>query len=421
VTKQRSLEIEQVPVSKLKYAEWNPRTISEHQMKALCRSLGEFGAVDPAVINRDCTIIGGHQRVRAATELGWTHYPCVRLDLPLDKAKALNIALNKIAGEWDEPLLAQLLAEIQASEVEVDLTGFEDDEIARLMASIAAEYPAGIDEIPELPKKPRTKRGQLWLLGEHRLLAGDATSADDVARLLAGEQAEMVWTDPPYGVAIGDKNRYLNSVARSNRVEENLVGDTLTQDELLAMLRAAFGHAAAHCARGAAWYVAAPAGPLHLLWGQALNELGIWHQTIQWVKNNATFSPLGVDYHWQAEPIFYGWLPGARHHYHGGRKQTTVWEIDRPGRSPEHPTMKPVELVARAIQNSTKAGEAVLDPFCGSGTTLCAAEQLGRRCYAMELEPRYVQVVIERWQNLSGRDAVLEETGEPFARVGRRA
>ena len=229
------------------------------------------------------------------------------------------------------------------------------------------------------------------------MLCGDSTSAEDVARLMGDERAEMVWTDPPYGVSVGDKNKFLNSIARSNRVEEeNLMNDTLDDAGIVAMISAAFDNAIAHCTAGAAWYVAAPAGPLHVLFGQALKDRGIWRQTIQWVKNNATFAPLGVDYHWRAEPIFYGWLPNAAHRFYGGRKQDTVWNIDRPQKSPEHPTMKPVELVTRAIENSSRPGELVYEPFSGSGTTLVAAEQTGRVCYGMELEPKYVAVALER-------------------------
>jgi DNA modification methylase len=179
-----------------------------------------------------------------------------------------------------------------------------------------------------------------------------------------------------------------------------LENDTLDEPGLSAMLAAAFDNALAVCTAGGAWYVAAPPGPLHVLFGQALKERGIWHQTIQWVKNNATFSPMGVDYHWRAEPIFYGWAPGAGHRYYGGRKQDTVWEIDRPAASPEHPTMKPVELVARAVENSSRSDEIVLDPFCGSGTTLVACEKLGRQGRGMELSPAYAAVTLERLSGL---------------------
>jgi DNA modification methylase len=154
--------------------------------------------------------------------------------------------------------------------------------------------------------------------------------------------------------------------------------------------------------------LAASPGPLHVLFGLELKALGIWRQTLQWVKNNATLSPMGVDYHWRAEPIFYGWVPGAAHRYYGGRKQDTVWEIDRPTKSPDHPTMKPVELVTRAVENSSLRGQIVLDPFLGSGTTLIAAEQTGRVCYGMEIDPRYCDVIVRRWEEFTGKKAVLD-------------
>jgi DNA modification methylase len=241
----------------------------------------------------------------------------------------------------------------------------------------------------------------------HRLLCGDATVATDVADLMGDEKADLVWTDPPYGVAVGDKNKWLNSVGRSNRIERNLENDTLGEGDLLVMLRDAFSLAATYCTAGASWYVAAPPGPLHLLFGQALNELGIWRQTIQWVKNNATFAPLGVTYHWQAEPIFYGWMPGASHSDFTDRKQTTVWNVDRPQKSPEHPTMKPVELVLRAIERSTKPGAVVLDMFGGSGTTLIACEQTDREARVMELDPHYCDVIVARFEAFTGQTAAL--------------
>ena len=225
------------------------------------------------------------------------------------------------------------------------------------------------------------------------------------------EEAEMVWTDPPYGVAVGEKNKFLNSIAPCNRIEENLENDTLDEPGLVRMLCAAFDNAMAHCRAGAAWYVAAPARPLHVLFAQALKDRGIWRQTIQWVKNNATFSPMGVDYHWQAEPIFYGWLPNAGHRYYGGRQQTTVWNVDRPTKSPEHPTMKPPELVARAVENSSKRGEPVLDVFSGSGTTLVACEQTGRIGYGMEIEPKYCAVTLQRLTDMGLTPQLVSDDG----------
>ena len=221
-------------------------------------------------------------------------------------------------------------------------------------------------------------------------------SAEDVTKLMQDESIEMVWTDPPYGVNIGKKNKYLNSIGHSYRVEGNLFKDTLDEDGIVSMLCVAFDNAIKNCLAGASWYVAAPAWPLQILFGQVLKDRGIWRQTIQWVKNNSTFSPMGVCYHWQAEPIFFGWLPNGGHRWHGGRTQTTVWNIDKPLKSPEHQTMKPIELVARAIENSSESNQTIYDPFLGSGTTLVACEQTGRIGRGIEIEPKYVAVSLER-------------------------
>jgi site-specific DNA-methyltransferase (adenine-specific) len=275
----------------------------------------------------------------------------------------------------------------------------------------AAAPGAGGDDFDTTPEETQTRvmYGDLWQCGEHRVLCGDSTKAEDVGRVMAGEKAEMVWTDPPYGVSVGDKNKWLNSIAPSNRVEENLHNDSLDEAGLLTMLTDAFTNAAIACTAGAAWYVAAPAGPLHLLFGQVLKSMNIWRQTLQWVKNNSTFSPMGVSYHWKAEPIFYGWMPNGAHRYHGDRTQTTVWEIDRPQASPEHPTMKPVELVARAVGHASLAGEIVLDVFGGSGTTLIACERTNRKARLIEIEPKYVNVILSRWEAETGKQPQLLE------------
>jgi len=375
-------------------------------------SLTETGAGRSIVADKDGRIIAGNKTLEAWAGMGGAvkvvetdgHELVVvqRTDLDLSdpKGKARKLAYydnraGQVGLEWDAE---QLLADVNAG---VDLAAmFKADEIAELLAGVKggtdADAEPQIDQAEELNKKWKVKVGDLWRIGVHRLLCGDSTKAADVARVMGGEKAEMVWTDPPYGVAVGDKNKYLNSIARSNRVEANLENDTLDEPGLTAMLCAAFDNAVAVCTAGAAWYVAAPPGPLHVLFGQALKDRGIWRQTIQWVKNNSTFSPMGVCYHWQAEPIFFGWLPNGPHRFYGGRKQTTVWMIDRPMASKEHPTMKPVELVQRAVANSSSVEQVVYEPFAGSGTTLVACENLGRKCRAVEISPAYCAVILER-------------------------
>ena len=386
-------------------------------------SLRETGAGRSILLDKDGRIVAGNKTFEAASDIGLPvrvvetdgrELVAVKrtdLDLSDDTGTARKLAYydnrsGQVGLEWDaEALLQDIGAGLDLSAM------FRQDELDELLADLTptteGDTAPQVDRAEELRQKWQTAAGQLWQLGEHRLICGDCTDAATVARVMGGDSAELVWTDPPYGVAVGDKNKFLNSIAPSNRIEENLENDTLDETALMAMLSAAFDNAIAHCRAGAAWYVAAPAGPLHVLFGQALKERGIWRQTIQWVKNNATFSAMGVCYHWQAEPIFFGWLPNGAHRWYGGRKQTTVWEIDRPVASPEHPTMKPVELVARAVENSSLSGEVVYEPFSGSGTTIIACENLGRRCRAVEISAAYCAVALQRWADHTQRTPVL--------------
>ena len=379
----------------------NWRIHPKPQQDALAGVLDQVGWVQDVIVNRRTGhVVDGHLRVSLAISREEEAVPVVYVDLDEHEERLILATLDPLAAmaATDSTKLDELLREVSTGDAALQAMLSDLAESAVILNEKPAVEDPGpqIDRAEELRQKWSTERGQLWEIGRHRLLCGDSTSAEDVARLMVDEKAEMVWTDPPYGVSVGDKNKFLNSIAPSNRVEENLMNDTLDDAGIVAMISAAFDNAIDHCTAGAAWYVAAPAGPLHVLFGQALKDRGIWRQTIQWVKNNATFAPLGVDYHWRAEPIFYGWLPNAAHRFYGGRKQDTVWNIDRPQKSPEHPTMKPVELVTRAIENSSLPGQLVYEPFSGSGTTLVAAEQTGRACYGMELEAKYVAVALER-------------------------
>jgi len=381
----------------------NWRTHPQSQRDALRGSLNEVGWVQQVIENvRTGHLVDGHERVWSALQNDNAEVPYIQVDLSEAEEAYVLATLDPIGAmaTTDAKQLDELLHEVESSDAAVQalLAGLAQD--AGLYQEPKPAPEAQTDKAGELCEKWQTERGQLWQVGRHRLLCGDSTSADDVTRLMEGVAGEMVWTDPPYGVMVGNKNKWLNAIARSNRIEENLIGDTLDEPGLTRLLERAFDLAVEHCLAGAAWYVAAPPGPLHVIFGQVLKNRGIWRQTIQWVKNNATFAPLGVDYHWRAEPIFYGWLPNGAHRYYGGRKQDTVWEMDRPSKSPEHPTMKPVALVARAIENSSQAGETVYDPFLGSGTTMVAAEQLGRICYGMEIEPKYAAVTLQRMQDM---------------------
>ena len=402
----------------------NWRIHPKAQQEALAGVLSEVGWVQDVVENvRTGNVIDGHLRVTLAMRRSEEEpVPYVQVDLSPEEEALILATLDPLSAMAvaDAQKLDELLRDVQTGDSAVQAMLVELAKEAGLYQDGrgSGEDPgAQVDKAEELRTKWQTAPGQLWLVPSktvpgkaHRLLCGDSTKAEDVARLMAGDKAEMVWTDPPYGVAVGDKNKYLNTIAPSNRIEENLVNDTLDEPGLVAMLCQAFDCAIAVCLAGAAWYVAAPARPLHVLFGQVLKDRGIWRQTILWVKNNATFAPLSVDYHWRAEPIFYGWLPNAAHRYYGGRKQDTVWEIDRPAKSPEHPTMKPVALVMRALENSSLPTMIVLDLFCGSGTTLVAAEQTGRCAVGMELEPKYIAVALERLSGL-GLSPRLAESG----------
>ena len=392
----------------------HPRNYNQHsagQVGDLRRSLRRFGQVRSIVVQAQADpgrwlIVAGHGIVQAARAEG---IESLRADIiPADWDDAMVLAYlaadNELArqGQPDEAQLAALLRDVQATadrELAALAAGSEarlTEMLATLDGGAAGDAEPQVDRAAELNEKWQVAPGDLWRIGEHRLACGDCTDKAVVERVMGGEKAEMVWTDPPYGVAIGDKNKYLNSIAPSNRVEDNLVNDTIDESGITALLSTAFDNAVSCCTAGAAWYVAAPPGPLHLLFGAVLKERGIWRQTIQWVKNNSTFSPMGVCYHWQAEPIFFGWIPNGGHRWYGGRQQTTVWNIDRPLMSPEHPTMKPVELVGRAVKNSSQSDELVFDPFLGSGTTLVACQNLRRRGRGIEISPEYCAVVLER-------------------------
>lgn len=393
----------------------------------------QYGAGRAPVVSADGVILAGNKSIEVAQELGipireiesdgQTLYVIRRTDLPYDDPRATELAIadnrvGQVSLAWDTDVLDDLVVSGRA---DVSSLWF-DDELASLIAAgntsgddePEIEGTEGLtdpDDVPEVIGEPTAQPGDIWRLGRHRLICGDSTRGDTITRLMNGKHADMVWTDPPYGVAIGDKNAMLDQMGRgsSGRVTRNLDNDTLDEDSLRAFLRSAFAAAFDACRPGAVWQVAAPAGPLHIIFGDELNRLGLWRQTIQWVKNNSTFSPLGVDYHWQNEPIFHGWVPGAAHHQPPDRTQTTVWHIDRPSKSPDHPTMKPIALVARGVDNHTDPGDIVLDPFLGSGTTILACEAGGRTCYGVELDPHYCDVIIRRWEEFTGMRAELTD------------
>jgi DNA modification methylase len=403
----RILDLRRVRAADIDGAPWNWRRHPAAQVEALAASIEELGFFDPLdtrlTAGGRLQLIDGHARRDLLSErIGPdTLIPCVVTDFTEEEARKANLL--------KDPLAAMATADAMSLHDLLTSVGSDSPALAKMFDDLKSQFPLptadtddpsgggdGFDTTPE-EGPTRTALGQLWLIGgRHRLLVGDCTLPENVDRLLRDSRIELVWTDPPYGVSIGQKNRFLNSIAPSNRIEEDLCNDSLDEVALSGMLCAAFDNVAGHCTPGASWYVAAPAGPLHVIFGTVLKDRGILRQMIVWVKNNATFSPMGNSYHWRHEPILYGWLPDGAHRYHGDRKQDTVWEIDRPQASPDHPTTKPLELVARAVRHSSLPDQIVCDPFLGSGTTLIAAHRLNRTCYGCELDPKYADVILKR-------------------------
>jgi DNA modification methylase len=383
-----------VPIDSVELHPRNPRLGA---VAAVAASLARFRQVKPIVVQRSTGyVIAGNHVLRAALSLGWTEIAANVQDLDDADAMALMLADNRTAdlGGYDDTLLAAILAEQQAED-NLAATGYDADDVAALLAQAGIIDERDLDAAPDLPAEAEVyvERGQTWALGRHVLMCGDSTLAQDVASLCGDDPVDLIWTDPPYGLGYRGKTKRALTI----------VNDDLGPDGTRALVAAALRLAPLR--PGGAFYVAAPAGPeLHLAFLLALEDAGLTaHQTLCWVKDR--FCLGHADYQARHEDILYGWREGRAHYFVKDRTQDTVWEIDRPARSAEHPTMKPVELVARAIRNSSTPGQLVYDPFAGSGTTLIAAEQTGRRCRAMELDPRYAQVILERWAALAGTRA----------------
>jgi len=394
-----SLSVEEVPVDSLRPDPGNPRRIGERELDALTRSIRQFGFVEPVLARReDTTVIGGHQRLVAARRLGMTSVPTIWLDVSPDQARLLGLALNKIDGEWDDRLLARLLADLQDT-VDITLSGFDDHELKDLLRSLEAsekrERPESfdLDEALEATKKPRTKPGHLWSLGEHRLLCGDATTPEDLARLLDGNQAALCLTDPPYNVSLGDHGGQGRG-KRRRRIANDAMDPVAWEAFVRGWARTLLGSV------DGAIYICMSSKELPLISRVLMEEGGHWSDYIIWVKDRFVLGR--ADYQRKFEPLWHGWREGAKHVWNGGRDQDDVWHIDRPSESPLHPTMKPLALIERAINNSSDAGALVFDPFMGSGSTLIACERTGRISAGIELDPAYCDVIVARWEAFTG-------------------
>jgi site-specific DNA-methyltransferase (adenine-specific) len=386
----------------------NSRTHSDAQVAQIAASIKEFGFTNPVLIDGGGGIIAGHGRVLAARKLGLTDVPCIRLDHLTDAQKrAYVISDNRLAlnAGWDMEMLKVEFADLQELGFDLELTGFDLDEINELLAPVGTEGLTDPDDAPPLPENPRTVPGDIWVMGKHRLLCGDSTSVSDLEKLTDGQLVDMWLTDPPYNVAYEGKTK------DALKIKNDEMGD----DQFRQFLRDAYTAADTVMKPGAVFYIWHADSEGYNFRGAAQDAGWKVRQCLIWKKSSMVMGR--QDYHWKHEPCLYGWKEGAGHLWAADRKQTTILEFEKPSRNGEHPTMKPVALFEYQLLNNTKGGDQVLDSFGGSGTTLIAAEKNGRVARLMELDPKYCDVIVKRWQDFTGKIAIHAETGEPFAEV----
>ena len=392
MTNQPTMEIKELSLKELKPAAYNPRKKlkkGDKEYEKIKKSLLKFGYVDPIIVNEDLTVIGGHQRLTVLKDLDYETAKCVIVNLPKEDEKALNIALNKITGQWDEALLADLLLDLQESDFSLDLTGFEPPEIDDILSNVHdKELSEDEFDVEEELKKPTVSRhGDIWQLGKHRVICGDSTKAETYKQLLDDRKANLVVTDPPYNVDVEE-------------TAGKILNDNMSDGDFYQFLLSMFTQVENHMEDDASIYVF-HADTEGLNFRKAFKEAGFYLSgCCIWKKNSLVLgrSP----YQWQHEPCLYGWKKKGKHQWFSDRKQTTIWEYDRPKSSKDHPTMKPIQLMAYPIQNSSMRGTIVLDPFLGSGSTLIAADKTGRVCYGIELDEKFVDVIVKRYIEVTG-------------------
>ena len=383
-------ELRVIPVQDLKPAAYNPRKKlkpGDSEYEKIKKSIEEFGFADALVVNKDMTIIGGHQRLTVAMELGYTEVPCTVVDIDKTREKALNIALNKITGAWDEALLAELLKDIEASGLSPMMTGFEPPEMEQLFNKVASREVSEdeFDVESELKKPTISKLGDLWHLGRHRVICGDSTGEETYKVLMEGVKANVVVTDPPYNVDVEE-------------TAGKIMNDNMADQDFYKFLLAAYTRMHENLADDGSIYVF-HADTEGLNFRKAFKDAGFYLSGCCIWKKNALV--LGRSpYQWQHEPCLFGWKANGKHEWYSDRKQTTIWEYDRPKASKDHPTMKPVQLMAYPIRNSSMSTGIVLDPFLGSGSTLVACEETDRVCRGVELDPKFVDVIVKRYIEL---------------------
>ncbi len=401
--KKSEMQWKDLPIDQLKPATYNPRKKlkpGDKEYEKIKNSIKEFGYVEPIIVNYDMTVIGGHQRLTVLKDLGYEAVQCVQVHIEDEhKVKALNVALNKITGAWDEQLLADLLVDLKSVDFNVDLTGFEAPEVEQLFSKVHSKdvKEDDFDVEEELQKPTFSKTGDIWHLGEHRVICGDATLPETYHRLMDGKKANLVLTDPPYNVNVEE-------------TAGKIKNDNMPDDKFYQFLFCAFVNMEQNMESDASIYVF-HADTQGYNFRKAFKDAGFYLSGCCIWKKNALV--LGRSpYQWQHEPCLFGWKLGGRHQWYSDRKQTTIWEYDRPKSSKDHPTMKPIALMAYPIRNSSMSHCIVLDPFLGSGSTLMACVETDRICYGIELDEKFVDVIVRRYVKEKGPDGVFVERDE---------
>lgn len=401
-------KIERRPISKLIPYVGNSRTHSDAQVAQIAASIKEFGWTNPILVDGDNTIIAGHGRLLAARKLGMDQVPVIVLDhLTKAQQRALVIADNQLAlnAGWNMEMLKAEIADLKLDDFDIDLLGFDDKFLDGLLEPEPTKGLTDEDAVPDVPETPKTVLGDVWVLGNHRLMCGDSTSIDAMQTLTGGGMVDMWLTDPPYNVAYEGKTKDALTIQN----------DSMSDDSFRQFLRDAYTAANAVMKPGAVFYIWHADSEGYNFRGAAKDAGWQVRQCLIWKKSVMVMGR--QDYHWRHEPCLYGWKDGAGHLWSSDRKQTTILEFDKPSRNGEHPTMKPVELFEYQMLNNTKGADIVLDSFGGSGTTMIAAEKNGRHARLMELDPKYCDVIIKRWQDFTGKQATLEATGQAFNEV----
>lgn len=392
--KVKIMEFKKLQIDSLIPAKYNPRKAlkpGDPEFEKIKNSINEFGYVDPVIVNKDLTVIGGHQRISVLKTLGYKEIDCVIIDIDKTKEKALNVALNKISGAWNKELLADLIKDLQSLDYDVSFTGFDPPEIDELFNELHDKEikEDDFDVEQELKEPAISKQGDLWLLGRHRLVCGDSTEAETYKVLMEDKKANLVVTDPPYNVAYE---------GTAGKIQNDNMADKKFYEFLLKFYKCTFDA----MEDGAPIYVF-HADKETVNFRTAFKDAGFFcHETCVWVKNSPVLGR--CDYQYSHEPILYGWKPTSGHKFYADRKQRTTWNFDRPTKSELHPTMKPLNLIAYPIQNSSLTNCIVLDPFGGSGSTLIACEQTNRICCTIELDEKYADVIVKRYIEQVGTD-----------------